>query len=439
MSTPLDQALTLLVAPTGFNVIVGDGFGDKVVSLSFQKGTTDLRSALDMMTRANGLDYVVQAGTIVIGTKETLYGGLIDFETRVFVLNYAEPRSVKQMLLQTGLVEQNQVEIYSERPTGAGGAGQAGGGAAGAGGGAAATGGDSGGSGMSMGIGSGPASLGNVSTTPQNAIMIKAIPEQMSRIAAIISSIDRKPLQVELEVRVCEANENALKDLGLEVNRVASSTDPDGFSNATGQVWNEQPRTLPSTGTLGFEAFSLGGFRRLGLSFTAELFHQLQQGNVRVLAQPTLTTSEGKEAVYFAGDRVPYISQPANNTGASSQAAQVDFIDLGVKLKFTPRIDSDGKVTIDVRPEVSSLVRFIDLGSGAVAPQSTQRELQTTVRVDNCEPFVLAGLISENERETMNRIPILSDLPMVGKLFRHTTKDRNRTEIIIIVVPKIRD
>jgi hypothetical protein len=125
MSTPLDQALTLLVAPTGFNVIVGDGFGDKVVSLSFQKGTTDLRSALDMMTRANGLDYVVQAGTIVIGTKETLYGGLIDFETRVFVLNYAEPRSVKQMLLQTGLVEQNQVEIYSERPTGAGGAGQA--------------------------------------------------------------------------------------------------------------------------------------------------------------------------------------------------------------------------------------------------------------------------------------------------------------------------
>jgi type II secretory pathway component GspD/PulD (secretin) len=52
---------------------------------------------------------------------------------------------------------------------------------------------------------------------------------------------------------------------------------------------------------------------------------------------------------------------------------------------------------------------------------------------------VLAGLISENERETMNRIPILSDLPMVGKLFRHTTKDRNRTEIIIIVVPKIRD
>src|SRR5262249_27666337 len=149
--------------------------------------------------------------------------------------------------------------------------------------------------------------------------------------------------------------------------RVASATDPDGFSNGMGESWLENPQILPS-GNPGFEAFTAHSFSRAGLSFTAELFHQLQNGNVRVLAQPTLTTVEGKVANYFAGDRVPYISRPANNTGSASQAATVDFIDLGVKLNFTPRMDADGKVTIDVRPEVSSLVRFIDLGGGAVAP-----------------------------------------------------------------------
>jgi type IV pilus assembly protein PilQ len=437
LGQPLDQALTLLVAPTGWNVIVDSSVGKDLVSLSFKNSRVDLRSALDLLTRSYGLEYVVQDGTIVVGSKDKLYQtGLLGYSARLFILSYAEPRGVKQMLLQTGLLAEDQIEIYSERATAGGGA------AAGGAGGGQAGGASGAGAGMDSGSGSGGSASGgsggaagaasqagrttaqtNVSTTPQNSVFVKAPPDYMEKIAAIIENLDRRPQLVEMEVRVCEANGTALKSLGIGTTGSTSTTFTEG-----------------GVGAQGFEAFSIGDFHRAaGQSFAFTLFHQVEEGNLKILAQPTLTTAEGKTADYFAGDRIPYISQPANNTGGASQAAQVDFIDLGVKLRFTPRIDADGMVTIDVSPEVSTLVGFIDLGSGATAPRSTERRLHTTVRVNNCEPFVLAGLINESESETISRIPVLADLPMVGKLFRHKTKDRTRTEIIIVVVPKIKD
>jgi type II secretory pathway component GspD/PulD (secretin) len=469
MDQPLDQALTLLVAPTGFNVIVDSEVGkDHNVTLSFKDHNIDLRSALDLLTKSYKLDYVVQAGTIVVGTKDRLEGGLEDYETRLFILSYAQPSSVKQMLMQTGLLQGNQVEIYNESVSGSkGGGGTAGGGAAGAtGGGAAgsegagATGGSTGGSsgggsggGGSTGGGSATSGMSGmqpdsnlVSTTPQNAILVKAVPEQMDRIAAVIKNIDRRPQLVEMEVRVCEANDNALRDLGLELNGAVGATPlsasdlTKNANNGFGEIWSEQPTPNVASGQNAFEAFSTGSFMRGGLAFSASLSHEIQTGNVKLLAQPTLTTVEGKPATYFAGDHIPYISQPANNTGGASQAAQVDYIDVGIKLNFTPRLDDDGMVTIDVNPEVSSLVQFIALDNqGSQAPQTSTRELHTRVRVGSCQPFVLAGMITDKESEAMSKIPGLGNLPWVGHLFRHTTKSKQRTEIIIVVVPKVKD
>jgi hypothetical protein len=462
MGQPLDQAITLLVAPTGFNAIVDGAIGNgQTVTLAFKDHNIDLRAAMDLLTRSYNLDYIVQSGTIVVGTKDRLYGGLIGFEERLFVLSYAEPASVKKMLLQTGLLAPDQIEIYNERVVGSasGGAQGAGGGAAGGAAGAgnvppggadaAMAGGSSAGGGTgSSGPSGSTASLpsGNmVSTTPQNAILVKAVPDQMDRIASVISTIDRRPRMVEMEVRVCEADEATLKDLGLELNGSVSPT-PLNFdltknlTNGLGQIWTEQPTPTAAGGQPGIESFSVGSFLRGGLAFSASLSHLMQNGNVRLLAQPTLSTVEGKSASYFAGDHIPYISQPANNTGGASQAAQVDYIDVGIKLNFTPRIDDDGKVTVDVNPEVSSLVEFVALDSlGSQAPRTNTRELHTRVRVGSCEPFVMAGMISERETEVMSKIPGLSKLPWVGHLFRHSSKNKQRTEIIIIVVPKVID
>ncbi|MDQ3024698.1 MAG: type II and III secretion system protein, partial [bacterium] len=133
----------------------------------------------------------------------------------------------------------------------------------------------------------------------------------------------------------------------------------------------------------------------------------------------------------------PYIAEPAVSTGSNFQAAKVKFINIGVTLSFKPRLDRDGLITIDANPSISSLVEFLDLGSGATAPQVQNRQLRTTIRVHDGETFSLAGLITETERKTTIKTPLLGDIPLIGQFFRSKRKDRERTEIIVLVTPRI--
>ena len=422
VGTPLDQAFTLLIAQTDYNVIVDSSVGsENNVSLSFKDGTTTLRDALDLLTTTYGLDYVVNANTIVIASEEKLYGGLIAFETRVFVLSYADPKNVKDILINTGVVSDNQVEAYlgeTEYPSAGSGSTQLSNDSA-------------------TDITAKPIDT-NISTTPRNAVVVKGTPAEISYVADLIKQIDRKPKKVELEVKVCEANETALKNLGLEFNEF-------GNGSSIGQIWTEQfdridydmnPLNTVEETRQRIQDFSIGSFDRNGLGFQATLNLQIQNGNVESLAQPTLNTVDGKQAIYFAGERIPYVSSVTQEQGAITQ--EISFLPVGVTLNFKPRLDAEDLITIDVNPVISSLTEFRQIG-GVEAPRTSSRQLATTVRVMDGQPFVMAGLITNTERETINKIPMLGDLPLLGKLFRNKRKDGQRTEIIIVVTPHIYD
>ncbi len=422
LGTPLDQALTLLIAPTEYNVIVDAEVGKNLVSLSFKESRTDLKTALDLLTRTYSLEYVVDANTIVIAGRDKINGSLVNFITNVFVLSYADPRSVKDMLVKTGQLREDQIEIYqgeqvipavndSTQLSGASSGGTS----------------DAGGGGAAGGGTQIKQIETNLSSSPRNALLVKAVPSQMTDIAALIAQLDRRPQLIELEVRVCEAQDKALKNLGISIN--ANETDT---ALSTDSAWTEQAN---ENGVI--EAFTSGSFNRSPLQFLASLNTQIQERTVNVLAQPTLSTVEGKQAIYFAGETVPYIAKVTQNNVGSQ--VEVAFLKLGVTLNFKPRLDADGKLTIDVNPIVSSLLEFRKIGDLMEAPRTSERQVATTVRVADCEPFVLAGLINEEERKTVTKIPFLADLPLVGKLFRNTNNNGQRTEIIIVVIPHIRD
>ena len=335
-------------------------------------------------------------------------GNLMAFESRLFVLSYADPTSIKNMLINTGLLAEDQVEIYAgevDYPQ------------------------------VNDSTLLSEASQGddsqikpiesNLSSTPRNALLVKALPEQMMEIARVVATLDRQPKVIELEVRVCEAGESALRDLGIDLNSNSSTPIP------TGTAWTEQAN---ENGVI--EAFTAGSFHRSPLQFLMTLNTQIQDGTVELLAQPTLTTVEGKQAIYFAGEEIPYISEVSQAATGQTQI-QVDFLNVGITLNFKPRLDADGKLTIDVNPIVSSLLEFRIIADLVEAPRTSTRQAATTVRVASGEPFVLAGLITETERTSITKIPLLGDLPMVGKLFRNKNKTGERTEIIIVVTPVV--
>src|SRR5205823_6336960 len=116
---------------------------------------------------------------------------------------------------------------------------------------------------------------------------------------------------------------------------------------------------------------------------------------------------------------------------------KVEYINVGVTLNFKPRLDRDGLITMDINPSVSSLVSFIDLRSGATAPRVQTRQAAATQRVHDGESITLAGLISNTLRTTTTKVPGFGDIPLIGNLFKSKKKDSQRTEIIIVVTPRI--
>ncbi len=223
------------------------------------------------------------------------------------------------------------------------------------------------------------------------------------------------PQQVLLEVRFAEMSRSTVKQLGI--NNVS-------FVNGTGagQIF------APGSGTGNFTAgFSFPG----GISFQIDALEQ--KGLVRTLAQPNLMALSGETSSFLAGGEFPVPSQ-------LSQAGQVtyEFKQFGVSLAFTPTVLEDGLINLIVAPEVSELDRAAGITVGALTvPGLRTRRARTTLELRDGESLAIAGLIQSNFSDTINAVPLLGKIPILGLLFRSTQFRKNETELVIIVTPRI--
>ncbi len=417
--TTLKEALTLLVASTSFNVIVEPEIGDMKVTLSFRD--TPLKNVLDALCAAKGIMYKLIGNTIIVGSREDIGRRLGGFITKTFVLDYADANDVKNVLIQNGLVSEENVSAYygeSESTTYSDGS-------------------------TVLSEGDGGISAGDIkrlsgflSTARSNILVITETPEKLRQIEQVIEQLDRKPRVISLETTIVEVSEKGLKKLGFEIEEEVRQrvVEEQALEKLEDGRWVE-------AGQKGFIALGLWFqtiFREpLDVLFTLRTV--IEEGEARILARPNLTAIEGRQAIYFAGTLIPYITRPAIETPTTFMPPQVDFQAVGITLSFKPRVDWEGNITLEVNPVVSTLIDFIDLGAGAVAPQTQTRQVTTTVRVRNGETFVIAGMLSENERETLKRIPILGQIPLFEKLFSSKDTVKERTEIMVFVTPIIRE
>lgn len=407
VATPMAQAINLMVASTSFNVIVDDAVSASTVTLSFRD--TPLREALDSITAANDLAYTMVHNTIVIGKREDIGRRLGGFITRTFQLNYADAEAVKKVLVDNGVVSDKNVGVYNGE--------------------SASIAVNSGGTVLSEsegGVNAGDIrEIKNlISTARRNTLVVTETKERMDIVAGIIKDIDRKPRLITLETSIVEISETGLRNIGFSV--------PD--STAT-TVREETPAAADGIAM----GLFLQTFYRDPLSVIVTLNHQIELGNARILSRPNLSAVDGSQAIYFAGRMIPYIKKPGTNTGTTFNPPEVGFQAVGITLSFKPRVDGEGNITMDVNPSVSTLLRLVDLGSGATAPETQTRQVTTTIRIKNQETFVIAGLLSEEERETLRKFPLLGDIPLFGKLFQTEGRNSERTEIMVFVTPTVHE
>jgi type IV pilus assembly protein PilQ len=237
----------------------------------------------------------------------------------------------------------------------------------------------------------------------------------------LLKELDTAPRQLTISATISEVQKGALSQLGI---------DWQGLGAKTGIIVGE-----PIPSTTGSRELKLGKFMRSQLQFNGVISALVSRNRAKILANPTITLLEGTQASIHAGEKIYYGQQ----VGLDFQGKPIyttTQIDVGVMLAVRPQVSDNGDITLTLVPTVSALVEnmwFPDY------PATLERSTVTTVRVKSGETLVLAGLVRDDEIVTSTRVPLLGDLPIVGRLFRYERKQPQHTEIVIAITPTIKE
>ncbi|HEY9073352.1 MAG TPA: type II and III secretion system protein family protein [Desulfobaccales bacterium] len=247
--------------------------------------------------------------------------------------------------------------------------------------------------------------------------------------------------QVLVEVRLAEIQRNLLDRIGINTT-IASPSGNFGVTNISGAsiasiVSNLTSHTFaaasqPSNfvGGAGFKAGSL---------LWTMFFDLLKQNNLgRVLAEPNLVTTSGQQASFLAGGEFP-VPVPQSGAGVGAAATiTIDWKTFGTQLVFTPTVLDDGKIAMDVNPEVSELDYTLGTSiNGTAVPGIRTRRMRTHLEVKDGQTFAMAGLLQHIDHDVLNKYPVLGDIPILGNLFRSNQWQNNETELVVLVTPHL--
>jgi general secretion pathway protein D len=272
-----------------------------------------------------------------------------------------------------------------------------------------------------------------------NLIVMKDTPSAVRLAEKLIATQDLAEPEVVLEVEVIEIGYNKLLDLGLRY--------PDSIAWSLVGGGTAQPGALGGTavtgGTPGVVSLPewLGrnsGLVRLAVTNPLFLLSLRQQdGATSVLANPRIRVKNKEKARVHIGDRVPVITTTAAAAGGFVSES-VSYLDVGLKLEVEPLIYLEDEVGIKVALEVSNIVREVrGASSNTLTYQLGTRNAATSLRLRDGETQILAGLINDEDRRTANRVPGLGELPLLGKLFSSTNSNTSKTDIMLLITPRL--
>ena len=248
------------------------------------------------------------------------------------------------------------------------------------------------------------------------------------------------PLQVMLQVKIAEVARDIGHKIGTNFGSVDQSGGTLGFVGGGNRNFFSytKPEINPTTGLITKPAewsftspvdgsYSLGGVARiLGIDIAGALDLAESTGLATTLAQPNLTALSGETASFLAGGEYPYTVNNGPSSGNS-----IEFKQYGVQLAFTPTVLADGRISLRVRPTVSSL----DFSVSATVPALKSRTAETTVELGSGQAFMIAGLLNNETSNGINKVPGLGNIPILGSLFKSRQFQRNETELVIVVTP----
>ena len=262
-----------------------------------------------------------------------------------------------------------------------------------------------------------------------NKIIVTDIPVRMAQIENIIRAVDVKVKEVLIEARIVQIVLSDQYQMGVNWEAVVSNYHKLDLSNNF-QILDSSSTTRQgklSIGTIADDDYTT-------------LIQALQTvGTTNLLSSPRITVINNKEAKIIVGSTEPYTTSttvtPAS--GPTTTSESVNFIEVGVKLYVTPTVHNDGYITMQIKPEVSSVTRTITTSNNNTIPVVETSQAETTVAVKDGVTIVIGGLMKDEKIKTVKRVPLLGSIPAIGAAFRSTDDSVKKTELVIFLTPRI--
>ena len=261
-----------------------------------------------------------------------------------------------------------------------------------------------------------------------NSLIVTGTEGTLTTVKDFLASVDVAQPQVSLELKVLEMSSTTSRNLGVNWGSSVSAswiegtpTKPSNFDPISNFPNDGGSTTFP-VGDIGIHTFTRSNF-----TLISTINFLLSSSEAKLLANPRITTMDGLKANIHLGDRIPLVYYDPR-----AGLYQATYIDVGVVLAVTPIVNGDGYITTQITPEVSSVTDFIQN-----FPRVATRSASTTVRVKDGDTIIIGGLLSDNERVSMSKIPILGDIPILGLLFRNKSTSLDSTEVVFMITPKV--
>ncbi|MDG1389314.1 MAG: type II secretion system secretin GspD [Halioglobus sp.] len=295
-----------------------------------------------------------------------------------------------------------------------------------------------------------------------NSLIITAETDEMAAIESVIHRLDIRRAQVLVEAIIVEMTFSEGQDLGLQwlfantdsgfygsninspsqAQQLAGALNPDNGDEATPSNDSEFDVGALAGALAGTPGLSLGwGSVDDDLTMTVILNALKTQGNANILSTPSLLTLDNQEAFITVGQNVPFITGSYTNAGSSDGASNpfqtIERENVGITLAVTPHINEGDSVVLEIEQEVSNVIIGASQISEAADIITSERKIQTKVLAQDSKVVVLGGLIEDNVQDGQQKVPILGDIPFLGRLFRTDSVDVSKTNLLIFIRPTI--
>ncbi|MCG8607269.1 secretin and TonB N-terminal domain-containing protein [bacterium] len=389
----ITDVLRLLAKQTGLNIVAIEDTGKVTVNLE----NVSIKQALDLIAKANGYDYVINGDVVLVKPWEKFQLG--ELQTKVYRLKYVDAQNLRSVISQA-LSPQAKIQAFFNDF-------------------------------QAVNSASGEAAEGeenNSSARRSSTLLVTDTPLNLKKLDAMIAALDVPTPQIMIEAKLIEISPQTEEKLGIDW---AKTVNAEIFQQVIlpGGTQHRYSAEIPlDGGSLNFGTLNLG-------QYNAALDFLNLNTNAKLVSNPRILAMDNQTSVISVGQNIP-IPQISRGTSGQGDIVSFQYRDFNISLEVTPHVAEGDMMSLKVNPTVEEIVGEVVVGESR-APITSIREVETVVNLRSEETMVIGGLIKESTVETTSKVWLLGDIPLVGNLFRHKSKTKRQTDLLIFITPRL--